>query len=65
MAVIKADRELCNGYGSCVAVADDVFDLGEDELVVLLRKEIPESDMTRMKEAVLVCPVAALRIEES
>jgi 3-phenylpropionate/trans-cinnamate dioxygenase ferredoxin reductase subunit len=65
MAVMKADMELCKGYASCIAAADDVFDLDEDGLVVLVRTEIPESDMARMQEAVLVCPVAALSIEEA
>ncbi|MFF9808215.1 ferredoxin [Streptomyces coeruleorubidus] len=65
MAVMKADMELCKGYASCMVVADDVFDLDDEGLVAVVRKEIPESDMARMQEAVLVCPVAALKIEES
>ncbi|MEV0639864.1 ferredoxin [Streptomyces sp. NPDC050619] len=65
MAVMKADLELCKGYASCVVVADDVFDLDDEGLVAVVRREIPESDMARMQEAVLVCPVAALVIEES
>jgi 3-phenylpropionate/trans-cinnamate dioxygenase ferredoxin reductase subunit len=65
MAVMKANLELCQAYASCLAAAEDVFDLDDDGLVVLVRAQISESDMARRQEAVLVCPVAALSIEES
>jgi 3-phenylpropionate/trans-cinnamate dioxygenase ferredoxin reductase subunit len=65
MAVVKADLDACQGYANCVVAADDVFDLDDSGVVVLLRKEIPESDRDRMQEAARVCPVSALAIEDS
>ena len=65
MAVVKADLSACQGYANCIVAADDVFDLDDDGVVVLLRTEFPESDRVRMEEAVRVCPVSALAIEES
>jgi ferredoxin len=65
MAVVKADLDLCQGYANCVVAADDVFDLDDSGVVVLLRAEFPESDRGRMQEAVRVCPVSALAIEET
>jgi ferredoxin len=65
MAVVKADLSACQGYANCIVAADDVFDLDDDGVVVLLRTEFPESDRARMQEAVRVCPVSALAIEES
>jgi len=65
MAVVKADLAACQGYANCVVAADDVFDLDDSGVVVLLRVEMPESDRARMQEAVRVCPVSALAIEDS
>ena len=64
MATLKVDRELCEGYGNCVFQAEDVFDLGDDDIVVLRRPDVPAADRTRIEEAVESCPVAALSIEE-
>jgi 3-phenylpropionate/trans-cinnamate dioxygenase ferredoxin reductase subunit len=62
MPTLKVDRGLCEGYGNCVFQAADVFDLGDDDIVTLLRSDVPPSDRTRIEEAVQSCPVAALSI---
>ncbi|MGK2931870.1 MAG: ferredoxin [Solirubrobacterales bacterium] len=64
MAVIRADLDTCLGYANCVAGADDYFDVDDDGVVVLLRVDVPDSNRTRVEEAVRSCPVSALRIEE-
>ena len=63
MPQVKVNLELCQGYGSCVNGADDVFDVGDNGLVMVLRDEIPESDRARVQEAALRCPVGALWLE--
>ncbi|MBK1787586.1 ferredoxin [Prauserella cavernicola] len=63
MAIVKADLELCQGYANCVVAADDVFDLDDDGVVVLLRAEVPESDVDRVTDAARSCPVSALLVE--
>ncbi|PXY25196.1 ferredoxin [Prauserella sp. PE36] len=63
MALVKADLDLCQGYANCVVAADDVFDLDDDGLVVVLRKEVSGSEMDRISDAARSCPVAALRVE--
>jgi len=62
MSVVKADLGQCQGYGNCVAGADDTFDLDDDGVVVVLRAEIPESDLARVEAAALSCPVSALTV---
>jgi len=64
MSMLKVDRGLCEGYANCVFQAEDVFDLGEDNIVSLLKTEISEADRVRIEEAVESCPVAALSLEE-
>ncbi|HLU56118.1 MAG TPA: ferredoxin [Pseudonocardia sp.] len=63
MPVLRADLELCQGYANCVVAADDVFDIDDGGVVVLLRKEIDEADLDRVRDAVRACPVSALSIE--
>lgn len=64
MPILNVDRDLCEGYGNCVFQAADVFDLGDDDIVTLLRSDVPPSDRTRIEEAVQSCPVAALSIAD-
>ncbi len=65
MPTVRVDRGLCEGYANCVFNADDVFDLDEDDLVVVLQQTIDESDRARVTAAAESCPVAALTVEEA
>ena len=56
---IRIDRTLCIGSGNCVAVAPEVFILGDDQIVTFVDE--PEGiDPDRLVEACAVCPVDAL-----
>jgi ferredoxin len=41
---------------------DDLFDIGDDGVVVLLRANIPDADLARVQAAVRACPVSALTV---
>jgi ferredoxin len=64
MSTLRVDRELCEAYGNCVFQAPDIFDLGDDDIVSLLKADVAESDRVRVEEAVLSCPVGALRLDD-
>lgn len=64
MAVVKADRELCQGYANCVVGAEDVFDIDDEGMVVLRKETVPESDRARVADAARSCPVSALLVED-
>jgi ferredoxin len=64
VAIVKADRDICEGYGNCAFNAGDVFDLDDDGLVVVRRAEVAEEDRDRVEEAAHSCPVAALSVED-
>lgn len=63
MARIVADLDACQGYANCVVGASDYFDLDDDGVVVVLREDVPESELKRVAEAARSCPVSALRVE--
>ncbi|MFP3671062.1 ferredoxin, partial [Priestia sp. SIMBA_032] len=38
---IKADFDLCESNGVCVGMAPDVFDLDDDDYLVILQEDVP------------------------
>jgi ferredoxin len=59
---IEVDLDKCTGHGICESIAEDVFEVGDDGIVVIGANERPESDRDRMQQAVTQCPAAALRL---
>jgi ferredoxin len=60
MQQIQADIAKCQGYGNCVALDDDHFDLDDDGLVVLVRTDVLPEEAPTAAEAVRSCPVSAI-----
>jgi ferredoxin len=62
---VVVDFDKCELHGECVMAAPEVFDIGDDsEVVDLLDAEPGEQLRNRVEEAALMCPVAAIRIED-
>lgn len=57
---IKIDRSLCTGYGECVGIAPEVFQLGDDNVSVVLDPE--GSDDETVLDAARACPVDAIQL---
>jgi ferredoxin len=62
MMRVEVDLTKCTGHGICESIADDVFEVQDDGVVVIHDNERPESDRERMQQAVTQCPAAALRL---
>jgi ferredoxin len=60
---VEVDLGKCTGHGICESIAEDVFEVQDDGSVVILERDRPESDRERMRQAVIQCPAAALRLE--
>ena len=63
---IKVDKEECIGCGSCSAVCPDVFDLNDENKAIMkdTNSDQGESNNECVKEAIDVCPVDVIKIEE-
>jgi ferredoxin len=61
---IKADFELCESNGVCVGMAPDVFDLDDDDYLVILKCEVPSDRREEMRQVVSSCPKSALQTED-
>ena len=62
---IVADRERCEGHGLCADVAPEVYELDDDAIVVLVHETVPPALDRKAEAGARVCPVAALRVEQS
>ncbi|MDX3380725.1 ferredoxin [Streptomyces niveiscabiei] len=61
---VIADRGRCVGAAQCVLVAPGVFDQDEEGLVAPLTVEPAGADGPAVRQAVQLCPSAAIRIDE-
>jgi ferredoxin len=61
---VEVDLDKCTGHGICESIAEDVFEVQDDGSVLIHDAERPESDRTRMRQAVTQCPAAALRLSD-
>ena len=59
---IEVDRDRCEGVGMCEAMASDVFELDDDEVVHVLDESPPEAQRGHVHAAVQACPVLALAL---
>ena len=57
---LEADR--CVASGQCVLAAMDVFDQDDDGIAILLDDKPAPELLDDVKEAVEVCPAAAIRL---
>ena len=66
MMKVLVDATKCGRRGECVMAASDVFEIGEDDVesVTVLNPEPGEKLRNAVEEAALMCPVAAIRIED-
>jgi ferredoxin len=61
---IEVDRELCASTGGCEAAAPDVFEIGDDGVLLVLRPEPDEADLPDVRNAVRTCPTRALTLTD-
>jgi len=60
---VHVDMNLCQSHGECVAVAPDVFDLGDDDVLVW-QEDVDDSRREDMEAAVDACPMMAISLED-
>ncbi|MEZ5095307.1 MAG: ferredoxin [Nocardioides sp.] len=61
---VKADFDLCESNGVCEIIAPDVFELDDDDYLVIKVEEVPDDQVDLVRRAVDSCPRRALSIAE-
>jgi ferredoxin len=59
---VDVDRDLCIGSGTCVRLAPGVFALDDEEISIVLDREV--ADISRLRLTAEACPTEAIRIDE-
>jgi len=62
---VKVDFDLCESNALCEALAPEVFELDDDDYLVVKQEEVGEADLDAVRRAVAACPRAAISLEES
>jgi ferredoxin len=61
---VTADRNVCIGAGLCALTAPEVFDQGDDGLVMVLLADPDGGNQALAREAGNVCPSGAVQIAD-
>ena len=59
---IQVDFALCEGNGQCVYDAPEIFQLDDEDSLIVLDYEPPEEQWEKVEAAVRNCPKRALSI---
>lgn len=61
---ISVDPGLCEAHGVCMSIDPDVFDLGDDDVLVILDESPAEEKRAAIEQAVIRCPRQALTLQD-
>lgn len=59
---IELDRPRCEGHGLCEEAAPHLMHLDDDGELIIDKPDVGEEDLDAARDAVRVCPVAALKL---
>jgi ferredoxin len=62
---VKVDFDLCESNALCEALAPEVFELDDDDFLVIKEEEVAEGHLASVRRAVTACPRAAISLIES
>lgn len=60
---VHVDMNLCQSNGECVIAAPDVFELGDDDVLVW-QEDVSDDRRDAVEDAVNRCPMMAISIEQ-
>ncbi|MEU2288386.1 ferredoxin [Streptomyces sp. NPDC013178] len=61
---VELEADKCVASGQCVLAAMQVFDQDDDGIAILLEERIGPDLVDDVREAVVICPAAAIRLVE-
>jgi ferredoxin len=61
---VHVNPEICAGFGICLGIAPDVFELHDDGYAIVLVSEVKPEDEDLMRRAVSQCPSQAISLRD-
>ena len=59
---VEVDFDLCESNGVCMRIIPEVFHLGDDDYLTVLRPDVTPENEALVREAVRQCPRQAISI---
>ncbi|MCZ7524927.1 MAG: ferredoxin [Acidimicrobiia bacterium] len=60
---VVVDHDVCEANAVCESIVPELFHVTDDDVLEILRPEVPPELRERAEQAVLRCPRRALRLE--
>jgi ferredoxin len=61
---VRVDPEICAGFGVCLGLAPEVFELHDDGYAIVLLGEVPPELEDMVRKAAIQCPSNAISVSE-
>jgi len=61
---VVVDWDLCESNGLCMAAAPEVFELQDDDTLMILRETPDEALRSKVVDAVRACPKQAISLQD-
>jgi ferredoxin len=59
---VEIDEDCCGGFGQCVGLCPDVFQLTDAGYAVVLQPDVPAEFEAVVRQAELICPTHAITV---
>ncbi len=59
---VHVDTEVCAGFGVCLGLCSEVFELNDDGYAIVLVSEVPPELEDAVRQAVSQCPSNAISL---
>ncbi len=61
---VHVDAEICAGFGVCLGLCPEVFELHDDGYAIVLVGEVPAEHEEAVRQAVAQCPSRAISVSD-
>lgn len=61
---VRVDSSVCAGFGVCLGLSADVFELHEDGYAIVRVSEVPKALEAVVRQAASQCPSGAISLSE-
>jgi ferredoxin len=60
---VRVDRDLCEANAVCAGLVPEVFEVDDDDNLIILAAEVPAALAAQVRHAVRSCPKTALSLD--
>ena len=61
---VHVNSQICAGFGICLGIAPEIFELHDDGYAIVLVSEVKPEDEDAMRRAASQCPSQAISLSE-